>query len=369
METKGHKGKSCLKKIRWSAIDEDSSRPQGRAGKRQNYLQRKLRSAAGSVQEGAIAHLLSRFFADSGPCSAERLQGAAAAWSQLSPTGDRTTSARAAEAEPGTTLPSVPGGRGAAGRAQAPSQQAKAETKEPGAAARTLAHRARAHTEQPCEAAARDTRTRRSPRRLPHGAEADPESECLPGPAWVSPRGPQEPGRTAWEGRGHWGGRGADRPAQVRRASAGSGCLEPRGDPIRSCPFQDEPRTPGAGARGVARLSRGVCIPAGPGLALQRAACVPYQAVRPHSVPGALLAVFAPRAPGEDREGVVGLRPLFSERGAGSFWALQSAGAQWEERTGNARLGPRSQQKALAPAILVVLHAAATSGHIAVLRT
>jgi hypothetical protein len=180
---------------------------------------------------------------------------------------------------------------------------------------------------------------------------------------------PRNPGRTVWEGRGHWGGRGTDRPAQVRRASARSGYLEPRGDPIRSCPFQDEPRTSGAGARGVARLSRGVCIPAGPGLALQRAAFVPYPAVRPHNVPGALLAVFAPRVPREGREGVVGLRPLFSERGAGSFWALQSAGAQWEERAGNARLGPRSQQRALAPAILVVLHAAATSGHIAVLRT
>lgn len=198
------KGNPVLKKkIRWSAIEEDSSRPQGRAEKRQKYLQRKLRSVAGSVRGGAIrgSQQLLRAdgspavppFADSGPCSAERLQGAAAAWSQLSPTGDRTTSARAAEAEPGTTLPSVPGGRGAAGRAQARFQQAKAETKEPGAAARTLAHRARAHTEQPREAAARDTRTRRSPRRLPHGAEADPESEWQPGPAWVSPRGPQEP--------------------------------------------------------------------------------------------------------------------------------------------------------------------------------
>lgn len=104
-------------------------------------------------------------------------------------------------------------------------------------------------------------------------------------------------------------------------------------------------------------------------LALQWAACVPYQAVRPHSVPRALLLVLATRAPREEREGVVGLRPLFSERGAGSFWSLQLAGAQWEERAGKAGSGPRSQQKALALAILVVLQAAATSGHIAVLRT
>lgn len=263
----------------------------------------------------------------------------------------------------------MPGGRGAAGRAQAPSQQAKAETKEPGAAARTLAHRARAHTEQPREAAARDTRTCRSPRRLPHGAEADPESEWLLGPAWVSPRGPQEPGA-----HGVGGARALGRPG-YGSARTGEACMRrvrvlgTRGDPIRSCPFQAEPRTPGAGARAVARLPRGVCIPAGLGLALQRAACVPYHAVRPHHVPGALLPVFAPRAPREDREGVVGLRPLFSERGAGSFWALQSDGAQWEERVGEAGLGRRSQQKALAPAILVVLHAAVTSGHIAAPRT
>lgn len=66
-----------------------------------------------------------------GPCSAEQLQGEAA-WPQLSPTGDPTTSARAAEeAKPGTTLPSVPGGRGAAGRAQAPSQQRRRKQKSP----------------------------------------------------------------------------------------------------------------------------------------------------------------------------------------------------------------------------------------------
>lgn len=140
-----------------------------------------------------------------------------------------------------------------------------------------------------------------------------------------------------------------------------------RGAPIPPCPLPAVPVALVAGARVVARLSRGVCIPAGPVLALQRAACVPYHAVRPHSVPGALLLVLAPRTPPADREGVVGLGPLFSERGAGSFWALQLAGAQWEERAGKPGLGTRSQQKALALAILVALHAAATSGHIAVL--
>lgn len=79
------KGKPCLKKIRWGAIDEDSSRPQGRAEKKQKYLKRKLRSAAGSVRGGATrdSQQLLRadsspavpLFADSGPYSAERLQG------------------------------------------------------------------------------------------------------------------------------------------------------------------------------------------------------------------------------------------------------------------------------------------------------
>lgn len=297
------------------------------------------------------------------------LQGAAA-WPQLSPTSDRTTSARAAEeAKPGTTLPSVPGGRGAAGRAQAPSQQRRRKQKSP--------------APPPAHSRTAPGRTRSSPaRRQPgtRGPAAAPAAcpmalkriqkvsggQGRPG----RPRGvPRSPGRTAWEGRGHWGGRGADRPRTGEACTRKVQVPGIRGAPIPPCPLPTEPRALGVGAGGVARLSRGVCIPAGPVIAPQWAACVPYHAVRPHGVPGALLLMFAPRAPREDREGVVGLRPLFSERGAGSFSALQLAGAQWEERAGKARLGRRSQQKALALAILVALHAAATSGHIAVLRT
>lgn len=84
-------------------------------------------------------------------------------------------------------------------------------------------------------------------------------------------------------------------PAQVRYAPAGSGCWT-RGALIPPCPLLAEPVALVAGAGVVVRLSRGVCIPVGPVLALQWAACVPYHAVRPHSVPGALL--LGARTPG-----------------------------------------------------------------------
>lgn len=89
-------------------------------------------------------------------------------------------------------------------------------------------------------------------------------------------------------------------PAQVRCAFAGSGCLEPGatrfGRTLSRLSLESRVQC----ARGVARLSRGVSIPAGPGLALQRAACVPYHASSqcPRSPPS---RVRTPGSPAEQR--------------------------------------------------------------------
>lgn len=184
----------------------------------------------------------------------------------------------------------------------------------------------------------------------------------------VPERSPGTPG--ARRGRGAGTGEAGVRisPAQVRRAFAGSGCLEPgatrSGRALSRLSLESRVQC----ARGVARLSRGGCIPAGPGLALQRAACVPYHASsqRPRSPPS---CVRTPGSPGG--QGRCGGPTAFILRTWG--WVFLGSAVGWCSVGGKAwdsgDWGPRSQQKALAPAILVVLHAAATSGHIAVLRT
>lgn len=61
-----------------------------------------------------------------------------------------------------------------------------------------------------------------------------------------------------------------------------------------------------------------------------------------------------PRAPGEGKEGVVGLQPFSSVRWVFSC-PLRLASAQIPERAGKAHLGPRSQEKPLVSSILVPL--------------
>lgn len=179
---------------------------------------------------------------------------------------------------------------------------------------------------------------------------------------------PRNLGCTAWEGRGHWGGRGPDRSARtgeacIRRVRV----LGTRGDPIRSCPFQAEPRIAGAGARGVARLSRGVCIPAGQGFALQRGGLRPRSRRASSQCPQSPSScVLTPGSPGG--QGRCGGPKAFILRAWGWVF-LGSAvgwcsvgGKGWESEIG----AEEPAESSLAPAILVVLHAAATSGHIAV---
>lgn len=181
---------------------------------------------------------------------------------------------------------------------------------------------------------------------------------------------PKNPGRTAWEGRGHWGGRGS------RSARTGEACIRrvrvlgTRGDLIRSCPFLAVPRTPGAGARGVARLSPGRVPPRWAG------ACSATGGLRPLSrrasslvSPESSFLCSHPGLPG--RTGKVwwayGLYSL--SVGLGLSGLCSRLVLSGRKGLGTRDWGRGAKQKALAPAILVVLHAAATSGHIAVLRT